>query len=137
MAARQRRQSWPLFGLLALLAIVAAAYLLGGTDPVDPRGAPASPSDLAYVDVADLPPEVRDTLDLIAADGPFPHEQDGDTFFNREGLLPPAADGFYREYTVPTPGEDDRGARRIVTGDDGEAFNTADHYDSFARIRAP
>lgn len=134
MAVRQRRQYWPLFGLIALLVIVAAAYLQGGTDP---SGTPASRSDLASVDLADLPPEARDTLDLIAAGGPYPHEQDGDTFVNREGLLPPAEEGFYREYTVPTPGEDDRGARRIVTGEDGTAYYTADHYDSFTRIRAP
>lgn len=134
MAARQRGQSWPLFGLLALLVILATAYLLGGTDP---SATPTSASDLASVDVADLPPEALATLDLIAAGGPYPHEQDGDTFFNREGLLPTAEEGFYREYTVPTPGADDRGPRRIVTGRDGTAYYTADHYDSFTRIRDP
>ncbi|MGH3489739.1 MAG: ribonuclease domain-containing protein, partial [Actinopolymorphaceae bacterium] len=63
-----------------------------------------------------LPAEAAETLDLIHAGGPFPYEQDGTVFQNREGLLPAEPTGYYREYTVPTPGSPDRGARRIVAG---------------------
>jgi ribonuclease T1 len=35
---------------------------------------------------------------------------------------------------VPTPGSDDRGARRIVAGEAGELYWTQDHYSSFGRI---
>ena len=71
---------------------------------------------------------------LIATDGPFPYRQDGAVFENREGLLPDADDGYYHEFTVETPGSADRGARRIVVGNQGEAYWTDDHYDSFWRI---
>ena len=87
------------------------------------------------VPVAGLPPEAHATLALIRAGGPFPHAQDGRSFGNRERLLPRRARGYYREYTVPTPGARDRGARRIVAGKAGELYYTADHYRSFQRIR--
>jgi ribonuclease T1 len=92
-------------------------------------------SGLAAVQVADLPLEARRTLDLIAAGGPYPYSRDGVVFRNRERLLPRRASGYYHEYTVPTPGEDDRGARRIITGKAGERYWTADHYGSFRVIR--
>lgn len=92
-------------------------------------------SGLAWVAEDALPPEAAETLELIDAGGPFPYDKDGSTFGNREGLLPGQGGGYYAEYTVPTPGEDDRGARRIVTGDGGEFYWTADHYESFERIR--
>jgi ribonuclease T1 len=85
--------------------------------------------------VADLPAEGRHTLNLIKKGGPFPYERDGATFGNFERLLPAKAKGHYREFTVPTPGARNRGARRIVAGKDGELFYTADHYKSFKRIR--
>ena len=83
-----------------------------------------------------LPPEARDTLRRIEAGGPFAHRQDGSTFQNRERLLPPRPRGYYREYTVETPGSRDRGARRIVAGGDPpvEYFYTDDHYRSFRRF---
>ncbi|WP_433330891.1 ribonuclease domain-containing protein [Spirillospora sp. CA-294931] len=81
-----------------------------------------------------LPPEARWTLRLIDQGGPFPYRQDGSVFANREGRLPEERCGFYREYTVPTPGSHDRGARRIVTGADGERYYTSDHYRAFARV---
>jgi ribonuclease T1 len=84
---------------------------------------------------ADLPPEARETLARIEAGGPFPYKQDGRTFHNRERLLPQRARGYYREYTVKTPGARDRGARRIVAGRGGEYYYTEDHYRSFRRIR--
>ncbi|OYN89656.1 ribonuclease [Parenemella sanctibonifatiensis] len=92
-------------------------------------------SGLDWVDLADLPPEAAETMELIESDGPFPYDRDGITFQNREGLLPDQPRGYYREYTVPTPGERDRGARRIVAGEQGEYYWTADHYESFERIR--
>jgi ribonuclease T1 len=87
------------------------------------------------VGVGELPREARATLALIRSNGPFPYRQDGTTFGNREKLLPQRARGYYREYTVPTPGARDRGGRRIVAGEAGELYYTEDHYRSFRRIR--
>jgi ribonuclease T1 len=87
------------------------------------------------IPVAELPREARATLALIRSNGPFPYRQDGTIFGNRERLLPQHARGYYREYTVPTPGARDRGARRIVAGGRGELYYTDDHYRSFRRIR--
>jgi ribonuclease T1 len=80
-----------------------------------------------------LPPEARETIALIQRDGTFPYRQDGGVFGNREGRLPRKPRGWYREYTVDTPGLRHRGARRIVTGGDPprEWYYTDDHYDSF------
>jgi ribonuclease T1 len=84
--------------------------------------------------VGELPQEARHTLVLIKAGGPFPYPKDGSVFGNREGLLPKRNRGYYREYTVKTPGARDRGARRIVVGNSGEYYYTEDHYRSFRRI---
>lgn len=93
-------------------------------------------SGLATVPLEDLPREARETARLIERGGPFPYERDGVTFRNDEGLLPQQPRGFYREYTVPTPGSDDRGARRIVAG--GETmYYTHDHYRSFVVVGEP
>ncbi len=83
-----------------------------------------------------LPPEAHATLDLIARGGPFPYRKDGTVFHNRERLLTDQPRGYYREYTVPTPGATNRGARRIVTGGNPPEvyYYTADHYRSFRRI---
>jgi ribonuclease T1 len=78
-----------------------------------------------------VPSEAIETLALIAAEGPYPYRQDGSTFQNREGILPDRPQGFYREFTVETPGSPDRGARRLVVGEDMAVFYTEDHYDSF------
>lgn len=87
------------------------------------------------IPVAQLPPEARATLALIKRGGPFPYARDGITFHNREGRLPSRPRGYYREYTVPTPGLAHRGARRIVAGREGDYWYTEDHYRSFKRIR--
>ncbi len=92
-------------------------------------------SALPYVSLGDLPPEAADVVALIDQGGPFPYDKDGSTFGNFEGLLPDREDGYYREYTVETPGSDDRGARRIVGGAEGELYWTEDHYESFEVIR--
>jgi guanyl-specific ribonuclease Sa len=84
-----------------------------------------------------LPPEARETLRLIDAGGPFPYRRDGVVFQNREHRLPDQRRGYYREYTVPTPGSRDRGARRIIAGDKPAAvfYYTGDHYKTFSRIQ--
>lgn len=89
------------------------------------------------VRVAELPPEARATLALVRKGGPFPYARDGVVFSNREGQLPQRKRGYYHEYTVPTPGARDRGARRIVVGEHGEIYYTDDHYRSFRRVAQP
>jgi len=96
---------------------------------------PAQAGAGSAVDIDELPPEARATLRLIASGGPFPHQQDGVVFGNRERLLPPKPRGYYHEYTVPTPGRRDRGARRIVAGEAREYYYSDDHYRSFRNIR--
>ncbi|MBA4382813.1 MAG: ribonuclease [Sideroxydans sp.] len=84
--------------------------------------------------VAQLPPEGRETLQLIKRGGPFPYPRDGVVFSNFERILPQKQRGYYHEYTVKTPGVNHRGARRIVCGVVPECYYTADHYKSFKRI---
>ena len=86
------------------------------------------------VDLKDLPREARQMVLLVKAGGPFQHSHDGKPFQNREKLLPRHERGYYREYTVRTPGAPDRGARRIVAGRNGEYYYTDDHDRSFKRI---
>lgn len=94
---------------------------------------------LASIKVAELPQQGQQTYERIYQGGPFPYEKDGTVFGNRERLLPAATRGFYREYTVKTPGSRDRGAKRIVCGGQPKkpesCFYTADHYSSFRRIQ--
>lgn len=94
---------------------------------------------LGTVPLSALPAEAQQTQRLIHAGGPFPYSKDGVVFGNRERLLPRRERGFYREYTVPTPGSRDRGARRIVCGGQrptqpDACYYTADHYASFKLI---
>ncbi len=93
---------------------------------------PAPIGDIAAVEV---PGEARETLALIRQGGPFPYARDGAVFGNRERMLPQRERGYYREYTVKTPGAKDRGARRIVAGRSGEFYFSGDHYNSFRSIR--
>jgi ribonuclease T1 len=90
---------------------------------------------ITAIDAAELPKEARATLALIKQGGPFPYRRDGVAFGNFERRLPARERGYYKEYTVPTPGARDRGARRIVAGANGEYYYTADHYRTFRRIR--
>jgi ribonuclease T1 len=89
--------------------------------------------------VSELPREAQATLRLIKQGGPFPHDKDGVVFGNYERLLPKQKRGYYREFTVKTPGARNRGARRIVAGGESgaprEYFYTDDHYASFRRIQ--
>lgn len=140
------RAGRPILLVLLLATVVAGCIGPGSAAASDPvRPAPTSgpslpstskapPAGMAVMALGALPPEAHETLALIAAGGPFPYRQDGAVFQNRERLLPDRPMGHYREYTVRTPGEDDRGARRIVTGADGERYWTDDHYDSFRWI---
>jgi len=112
----------------AQLALFALCCLLAGHSGAFSGGLPE-------VALRDLPPEARQTLLLIRQNGPFPYRKDGSTFGNYEKRLPLERRGYYREYTVPTPGARNRGARRIVTGRSGEAYYTGDHYQTFRRIR--
>ncbi len=95
----------------------------------------SSSAEASEISISALPVEAQNTISAIRRGGPFPYDKDGSVFFNREGLLPQAHRGYYREYTVATPGASNRGARRIVSGANGELYYTADHYRSFRRIR--
>ena len=114
------------FRLLLMLALVAGLVAC----------APPAGSDTRLPSHAGLPPEAIETLALIQRGGPFPYRKDGTTFQNRERLLPTKPRDYYREYTVPTPGARDRGARRIVAGGNPPEvfYYTADHYSSFRQI---
>ncbi|HLE36302.1 MAG TPA: ribonuclease domain-containing protein [Candidatus Acidoferrales bacterium] len=113
--------------ILLGLWFVAPAALARNETPTD-----AAQAEIA---VATLPAEARETISLIRKGGPFPFPRDGVVFGNFEERLPARARGYYREYTVRTPGAKDRGARRIVAGRGGELYYTDDHYNSFRRIR--
>ncbi|MGL5866345.1 MAG: ribonuclease domain-containing protein [Dermatophilaceae bacterium] len=97
-----------------------------------PAATPAS--GLPEVPESRLPSEAADTLVLVRAGGPYPYAQDDRVFGNRERLLPGKPRGYYREYTVVTPGESDRGPRRLVVGDAGDIYWTTDHYASFRQV---
>ena len=94
-----------------------------------------TPAAIPEVAAAELPREAHETLRLIEQGGPYPYERDGTVFGNFERLLPARERGYYREYTVTTPGIRHRGARRIVAGMGGERYYTDDHYRSFRQIR--
>ncbi len=120
----------------ALVALVSG--ILACTQLVHARS-PSEAVDRSVVALTALPPEGQQTYRLIHQGGPFPYDKDGTVFGNRERLLPKQARGFYREYTVKTPGARDRGARRIVCG--GEVpkspvacYYTEDQYASFRMI---
>lgn len=137
-------------GLTALLLVAAIVvwWQVGqrGTGPATgPTAGPAATAaaivgkaggDGATGFPAFLPREAVETLELIERGGPFRYSRDGGVFENRERRLPVEPRGYYREYTVPTPGARDRGARRIVVaGDPSQAyFYTDDHYRSFRRV---
>ena len=129
-----------IFRLTLLSAL--AGFCMGG--PVAPPLNNGPVGTIKSVQLGDLPPEARVTLALIKRGGPFPYpRKDGSTFGNFEKRLPEQPRGYYREYTVPTPGSRDRGARRIVAGSgrmgnvatSGEYYYSHDHYRSFRRIQ--
>jgi ribonuclease T1 len=122
----------------ALTSFLLAAAITGPLAQARSLADRPAESKSAVVHVAELPRQGRETYELIRQGGPFPYEKDGSVFGNRERLLPSEKRGFYREYTVTTPGSRDRGARRIVCGGPKRAphacYYTADHYASFRMI---
>jgi len=126
-------------GLLAFRSVLSAAIVSGAL--LAPVGVLAKgPVELgATVALTELPREARAVQIAIRSGGPFDYSKDGAVFGNRERRLPTESRGYYREYTVPTPGAPDRGARRIVCGGEqptapDACYYTADHYTSFRRI---
>lgn len=115
----------------ALLALATLAF----APHAAAQRAPAVENDIPDIASAQLPSEARATIALIRRGGPFPYAKDGAVFGNREQLLPRQNRGYYREYTVKTPGERTRGARRIIWGKGGEFYYTDDHYNHFSRVR--
>jgi ribonuclease T1 len=116
---------------------VAAALLAVSLLACNGSVADGKPGAIPEVAASELPAQARETIALIRRGGPFPYQRDGAVFGNFEERLPVKARGYYREYTVRTPGAKDRGARRIVAGRGGELYYTDDHYNSFKRIQEP
>ena len=140
-----QRKTKPLLWVVAAFAVFVTALWQQRAD-----NAPAPPSrhDASVQERRDAPVAARQdasvpageraqlgkTLALIDRGGPFPYPKDGTVFANREGQLPSQPRGYYREYTVPTPGANTRGARRVIRGKNGETWYTRDHYKTFVRI---
>lgn len=119
----------------AAASAATSAVTSGAKSRSTPQGTDPS-SGLRWVAESALPQQARETLARIRAGGPYPYPRsDNQVFGNREGRLPAKPNGYYREYTVITPGSEDRGARRIIAGRDGDKYYTDDHYDSFQRIQ--
>lgn len=124
----------------SVLTSTLAAFAIAVTPLAQARGFQDGPAAAVAttVRVVDMPRQAQETYELIRAGGPFPHDKDGTVFGNRERLLPTEKRGYYREYTVRTPGSRDRGARRIVCGGPPRVphacYYTADHYASFRKI---
>jgi ribonuclease T1 len=129
---KKSAKSVVLAGLLFVGLLLASTGLVHGKGPV-----PGVVSDT--IALAQLPVQGQDMMKLIYAGGPFKFDKDGVVFGNRERILPAKNRGFYREYTVKTPGERTRGARRIVCGGlqptaPEACYYTDDHYASFRKI---
>ncbi len=131
LRAATSRKSKSLLASVLLLASLAGSFGAQARQPL-------TAAETATVAVTALPPPGRETYRLIHVGGPFPYSKDGTVFGNRERLLPSRQRGYYREYTVKTPGSRDRGARRIVCGGPPKTpdacYYTADHYASFRKI---
>lgn len=128
---RLRRLRRPQIALIALIAALAIGYAINAARSDGDHHTGLRDGTVA---LSALPPQAARTMDLIEAGGPFPYRQDGQVFNNAEHRLPAEPRGYYHEYTVPTPGSPDRGARRIITGKNGEVYYTADHYESFRAV---
>ena len=134
-ALRSRGSAILVAGTLALAPLT----LLAGPAQAAPVAAPHAatvirPASAGSVCQSALPSQADDTLNLIAQGGPFPYSKDGEVFYNNEGVLPSEPSGYYHAYTVVTPGSSTRGARRVVTAEDGTEYYTADHYATFDEI---
>ncbi len=139
----QRRR--PLLALIILLLLLVGGYVArAAQDHGSPSSGPSVSASVrpgatssrsgAQVALSSLPVQARQTVTLIQHGGPFPYSHDGIVYQNREKQLPTEPAGYYHEYTVVTPGSDDRGERRVVTGKDGRFWYSDDHYASFRQI---
>lgn len=121
--------------LLLVFGIERCTYTPPAAAPQAPGVTTSTPSSgLPTMPAAELPREGMAVLALIDKGGPFRYKQDNTVFSNNEGRLPKRARGYYHEYTVPTPGSPDRGARRLIAGKDGDIYYTSDHYDTFRQV---
>ncbi|WP_158843237.1 ribonuclease domain-containing protein [Saccharothrix deserti] len=123
--------------LLVLAGMSATSAAASAAEPVlAAQAACGDTSGFRKVALSGLPAQATDTVRLIQRGGPYPYSQDNQTFYNREGILPACSTGYYKEYTVKTPGVSTRGARRIVTGNASPKlyFYTPDHYASFVLV---
>jgi ribonuclease T1 len=116
----------PLVALILLIVLLVAGYTARAVHDRQPGQ--------QVVALSTLPVQARQTVTLIKRGGPFPYPEDGSVYDNRNRRLPAEPLGYYHEYTVPTPGEADRGERRIITARNGRYYWTADHYVTFRRI---
>jgi ribonuclease T1 len=117
------------------IVLAAMLFLPAGAQADTHQTATGAQREQASIGVAQLPAQARDTLRAIKRGGPFAYPRDGVVFKNYEHALPERRRGYYHEYTVKTPGRNNRGARRIISGAGGEYYYTADHYQTFRRIR--
>jgi ribonuclease T1 len=134
-SARSRAAVAALVAALATAGIVIPG--LGGDDEPSappPAAQTSEETGTPQIPSAEESAEIGRVLAVIDSGEPLPYEEDGGTFQNREGLLPDQPLGYYREYTVETPGSPDRGASRLVIGEGGEVYYTDDHYASFREI---
>ena len=120
-------------GLTLILSTFLCLFFINTTTTT--AHARTAASQIGEIKFSALPKEAQTTLKQIKNNGPYDYKKDGTTFSNRERILPKQKRGYYREFTVKTPGARNRGARRIVAGNVGEYFYTDDHYASFKRIK--
>lgn len=120
--------------LVALALWGINVWASGDDSPTTPDVSVSSAVDGEMATFAEIPAEASDTYRMSVEGGPFRFDRDGIVFGNFEGHLPDRERGYYREYTVVTPGESSRGARRLVIGEAGDVWYTADHYDSFVPV---
>ena len=137
----KHRRTNPLLFLLAAVIAAGGIFWQQRSENVEAatRAEAVSHAEAKWTRVHEVVPAreraaLLETLARIERGGPFPYAKDGVTFANREGRLPAHPRGYYREYTVPTPGAKNRGARRVVQGRGGDTWYTSDHYKSFVRI---
>ena len=142
----QKKKS-PLSTLFSLIAIIAVAvyffadlkstFFADSAQPTPVSQTSSVAAGQAQTSAITGDAQIDNTIALIKRGGPFPYpNKDGTTFYNREGRLPAQSQGYYHEYTVPTPGVSHRGPRRIVTGGNPPTiyYLTVDHYDSFSKL---
>jgi ribonuclease T1 len=136
MELRMLRLRWIVLAAMLLLPLLSLGSSLGSSQGSSQhfQTAQGGHEGLPAISVAELPVEARNTLQAIKQGGPFAYPRDGAVFNNFEQVLPKHQRGYYHEYTVITPGMNNRGVRRIISGEANERYYTADHYQTFKRI---